>query len=192
MDGGNVRGGTGPPEFTHWIMPQSAFPWSCLFTLTLGLLSCILYPPYRLSWITPQSPKEFSSVQLLSRVRLCNPMDCSTPGLPVHHPLPEFTQTHVHRVGDAIQLPHPLSSPSSSRLQSFPASGSFPVSQFFPLGVQCIGASASASLLPMSIQLISFRIDWLNLLALHGTLNTLLQQHNSIVSVLWCSAFFMV
>ena len=55
---------------------------------------------------------KYSSVQLLSRVRLCNPMDCSTPGLPVHHQLPEFTQTHVHRVGDAIQPSHPLSSPS--------------------------------------------------------------------------------
>ena len=56
---------------------------------------------------------QFSSVQLLSHVRLfCDPMKCSTPGLPVHHQLPEFTQTHVHWVGDAIQLSHPLSSPS--------------------------------------------------------------------------------
>ena len=54
------------------------------------------------------------SVQLLSRVWLCNPMNCSMPGLPVHHQLPEFTQTHVHRVSDAIQLSHPLSSPSPS------------------------------------------------------------------------------
>ena len=54
----------------------------------------------------------FSSVQSLSRVRLFDPMDCSTPGLPVHHQLPEFTHTHVHRVGDAIQPSHPLSSPS--------------------------------------------------------------------------------
>ena len=54
----------------------------------------------------------FSSVQSLSRVQLCDPMNCSTPGLPVHHQLPEFTQTHVHQVGDAIQPSHPLSSPS--------------------------------------------------------------------------------
>ena len=54
----------------------------------------------------------FSSVQLLSCVQLCDPMHCSTPGLPVHHQLPESTQTHVHCVGDAIQLSHPLSSPS--------------------------------------------------------------------------------
>ena len=53
-----------------------------------------------------------NSVYLLSRVQLCNPMNCSTPGLPVHHQLPEFTKTHVHRVSDAIQPSHPLSSPS--------------------------------------------------------------------------------
>ena len=53
-----------------------------------------------------------SSVQSLSRVRLCDPMNCSMPGLPVHHQLPEFTQTHAHRVGDAIQPSHPLSSSS--------------------------------------------------------------------------------
>ena len=81
-------------------------------------------------------------------------MDCSMPAFPVHHQLPELAQTHVHRVGDAIQPPHPLSSPFSSCLQSFPASGSFPVSQFFTSGGQIIGASASASVLPMNIQ------DW--------------------------------
>ena len=55
---------------------------------------------------------QFSSVQSLSRVQLCNPIDCSTPGLPVHHQLPKLAQTHVHQVGDAIQPSHPLSSPS--------------------------------------------------------------------------------
>ena len=62
----------------------------------------------------------FSSVQFSSVAQLCptlcNPMNCSTPGLPVHHQLPEFTQTHVHRVGDAIQPSHPLSSPSPPAL----------------------------------------------------------------------------
>ena len=66
---------------------------------------------------------QFSSVQSLSRVRLCDPMNCSTPGLPVHHQLPEFTQTHVHQVCDAIQPSHPLSSsfppaPNPSQHQS--------------------------------------------------------------------------
>ena len=99
----------------------------------------------------------FSSVQFSSVAQscltLCDPVDCSMPGLPVHHQLPEFTQTHVHWVGDAIQPSHPLI-PFSSCLQSFPASGSFPISQFFPLGAQSIGVSASTSVLPMNIQ------DW--------------------------------
>ena len=73
---------------------------------------------------------QFSSVAQ-SCVTLCDPMNCSTPGLPVHRQLPEFTQTHGHRVSDAIQPSHPLWSPSFSCLQSFPASGSFPMSQLF-------------------------------------------------------------
>ena len=68
---------------------------------------------------------DIHSVQSLSRVWPCNLMDCSMPSLPVHHQLPEFTQTHVHWVGDAIQPSQPLSSPSPPCLQSFPASGSF-------------------------------------------------------------------
>ena len=96
----------------------------------------------------------FSSVSQ-SCPTLCNPMDCSTPGLPVHHQLPEFTQTHVHWVGDAIQLSHPLSSPSPPAFNLSPASGSFLMSQFFTSGGQSIGASASASVLTVNIQ------DWL-------------------------------
>ena len=119
-------------------------------------------------------------------------MDCSTPGLPVHHQLPEFTQTYVHWVGDAIQSSHPLSSPSS-RLQSFSTSGSFPVSQFFTSGSQSIGVSASPSVLPVNIQdWFSFRIDWFELLAIQGILKNLLQHHSSKASVLWHSVFFIV
>ena len=98
----------------------------------------------------------FGSVQSLSRVRLCDPMDCSTPGLPVHHQLPEFTQTHVHRVGGHQMVGDPTISssviPFSSHPQSFPASGSFPMSQFFASGGQSTGVSASASVLSMNIQ----------------------------------------
>ena len=93
----------------------------------------------------------FSSVAQ-SCPTLCDPMDCSTPGFPVHHQIPEHTQTHVHRVGDTIQPSHPLLSPFSSCLQPFPASESFPMSCFFASGVQSIGVSASASVLPMNIQ----------------------------------------
>ena len=93
---------------------------------------------------------QFSSVAH-SCPTLCNPMDCSTPGFPVHHQLPESTQTHVHWVGDAIQPC--LLSPSLPAFNS-PASGSFPVSQFFTSSGQGIGVSASASVLPMNSQ------DW--------------------------------
>ena len=88
------------------------------------------------------------------------PMNHSTPGLPVHYQLLEYTQTHVHWVSDAIQPSHPLSSPSlpalpfSSCPQSFPASGSFQMSQFFASGGQNIGVLASVSVLPMNTQ------DW--------------------------------
>ena len=76
--------------------------------------------------------------------------------------------------------------------QSFPTSGSFPVSQLFSLGGQHIGVSAATSVLPMNIQLISFRMDWLDLLAVQGTLKNLLQHHSWKASILWCSAFFIV
>ena len=93
-----------------------------------------------------------------SCLTICDPMDCSMQDLPVHHQLPGLTQTHVLRLGDAIQPSHPLaSSPFSSCLQSSPASGSFPTSQFFASGVHSIGVSTSPSVLPMNIQ------DWLPL-----------------------------
>ena len=94
----------------------------------------------------------FSSVAQ-SHPTLCDPMNRSTPGLPVHHQLPEFTQTHVHWVSDAIQPSHSVV-PFSSCPQSFPASGSFPMSQLFAWGGQSIVVSASASVLPVNTQ------DW--------------------------------
>ena len=81
---------------------------------------------------------------------ICNHVDCSTPVFPVHHQLPELAQTHVHRIGDAIEPSSAI--PFSSYLQSFLASGSFPVSQLFTWGSQSIGVSASASVLPMNTQ----------------------------------------
>ena len=96
------------------------------------------------------------SAQFSSVAQLCltpyDPMDCSMPGFPVHHQLPEFTQTHVHRVGDADGSISSSVVPSSFCPQSFPASGSFQISQFFASGGQSIGVSVSASVLPMNIQ----------------------------------------
>ena len=85
---------------------------------------------------------------------ICHPMDCSTPGFPVLYHLPKFGQTNVHWVTDAIQTTSSSVIPFSSCLQSFPASGSFQMSQLFPSGGQSIGALASSSVLPMNIQ------DW--------------------------------
>ena len=109
-----------------------------------------------ISWL-----QSFSSVQFSRSVcwLFCHLMDCSMPGFPVLH-LTEFAQTHVHWVGDAIQPSHPLLPPSPP----FPAWGSFPVSQLFASGGQSIGASTSASVLPMSIQ------DWF-LLRLTGLIS---------------------
>ena len=95
---------------------------------------------------------QFSSATQ-SSLMLCDPMDYSTPGLPVQHQRLEFTQTHVHWVHDAIQLSYSVL-PFSSCLQSFSASGSFQMSQLFASGGQSIEVSCSTSVLPMNIK------DW--------------------------------
>ena len=97
----------------------------------------------------------FSSVQSLSCVQLCDPMNCSTPDLAVHHKLPEFTQTHVHRVADAIQPSHPLSSPSPPAPHPSQHQGLFQwVNSLHEVAKVLDGVSASASALPMNTQ------DW--------------------------------
>ena len=99
---------------------------------------------------------QFNSVQFSSVAQscptLCDPMNHSTPGLPVHHQLLEFAQTHAHRVSDAIQPSHLSVVPFSSCPQSLPASGSFPMSQLFAWSGQSIGVSASTSVPPMNTQ----------------------------------------
>ena len=106
-----------------------------------------------------------SSVQSLSHVRLCDPMNRSTRGFPVHHQLPEFTQTHVHQVSDAIQPSHPLSSPSP------PAPNPsqhrvFPMSQLFAWGGQSTGVSALASFLPKNTQ--DWSLEWTGWISLQS------------------------
>ena len=96
---------------------------------------------------------QFSSVAQ-SCPTLCDSMDCSTSGLPVHHQLLEPSHTHIHHVNDAIQPYHPLSSPSPPAFNLSQHQGFFLMSQLFTSGGQSIGASASASVLPMNIQ------DW--------------------------------
>ena len=133
---------------------------------------------------------QFSSVQSLSCLTLCNPMDCSTPGLPVHHQLPESTQTHVHWVSDAIQPSHPLSSPSPalnlSQHQDF-----FQWVSSLHQVAKVLGVSASASVLPMNIQdwfplgltgLISLLSKWLS----RVFSNTTVQKHQFFGAQLYC------
>ena len=140
-------------------------PWNRRCFPLKGLCKC---PESQLDLLGPDSV-QFSSVSLVAQscLTLCGPMDCSMPGFPVYHQLPEFTQTQVCWVKlDGISHPTISSSviPFSSCLQSFLVSRSFPVSQFFPSGGQSIGLTASASVLPMNIQG-WFSIDWLNRLA---------------------------
>ena len=119
-------------------------------------------------------------------------MNLSAPGLPVHHQLPEFTQTHVHRVGDAIQPSYPLSSPSPPAPIP-PSIRVFSNESTLPMRWPKYW-SFSFGISPSNEQpgLISFRMDWLDLLAVQGTLKSLLQHHSSKASILRCSSFFTV
>ena len=141
--------------------------------------------------LNAMNPPQFSSVAQ-SCPTLCDPMNRSTPGLHVHHQLLEFTQTHVHRVSDAIQPSHPLSSllllppvPPSIRVFSNESTLHIRWPKYW---------SFSFSIIPSKEHpgLISFRMDWLDLLAVQGTLRSLLQNHSSQASILWRSAFFIV
>ena len=123
---------------------------------------------------------------------LCDPMNCSTPGLPVHHQLPKFTQTHVHLVGDAIQPSHPLSSllllpltPPSIKVFSNESTFCMRWPKYWSFSFSIIPSKEIPGL-------ISFRMGWLDLLAVPGTLKSLIQHHSSKASILRCSAFFTV
>ena len=105
---------------------------------------------------------------------LCNPMDCSTPGFTVHHQLPELAQTQVHRVCDAIQPSHPLSSPSPPAFNLSQPQGLFPVSVLHIRWPKYWSFSFSISPSNEYSGLISFKIDWFGLLAVLGTLTSLL------------------
>ena len=134
---------------------------------------------------------QFSSVAQ-SCPTLCNPMNCSTPSLPVHHHLLKITQTHIHQVRDSIQPSHPLLPlfllpliPPSIRVFSNESTLRMRWPKYW---------SFSFSIIPSKEHpgLISFRMDWMDLLAVHGTHKSLLQHHSSKVSILWHSAFFTV
>ena len=134
---------------------------------------------------------QFSSVTQ-SWPTLCTPMDCSMPGIPVHHQLPEFTQTHAHWVGDAIQPSHPLLSPSPptfnlSQHRVFSNESALHIRwpKYWSFSFNISSSNEYSGLIP-------FVNDWLDLLAVQGTLKSLLQHHSSKASILRCSAFFIV
>ena len=119
-------------------------------------------------------------------------MNCSTPGLPVYHKLPEFTQTHVYRVSAAIQTSHLLASlspptPIPPSIRVFPNESTLRMRwpKYWSFSFSIIPSKEHPGLL-------SFRMDWLDLLTVQGTLKSLLQCHSSKASILWRSAFFTV
>ena len=161
------------------------------------LLHLFNLPPSWLKTLVKNTSKKpdrfFSSVSSVTQScpTLCNPMDCSMPDFPIHHKLPEFAQTHAHWVGDAIQ-------PSILCCPLLPPSIFASISVFFNESALCIRWpkywSFSFSISPFNEYsgLISFRMDWLDLLVVQGILKSLLQHHNSKASILQCSAFFIV
>ena len=137
------------------------------------------------------SSVQFSSV-LQSCPTLCDPMNCSTSCLPVHHQVPESTQTHVHWVGDAIQSSHPLLPPSPPALNLSQHKGLLKWVSSRIRWPKYWSFSFNISPSNEHPGLISFRMDWWDLLAVQGTLKSLLQHHSSKTSILWRSAFFIV
>ena len=164
-------------------------PGSHLHELQRGrhrsLICLKLFAPSKEKSAMIQSPSvQFSSIAQLCPT-LCHPMNCSTPGLPVHHQLLKFTQTHIHRVGDAIQPSHPLSSPSPPAPPIPPSIRVF--SNESTLCMRWLNYwSFSFSIIPSREipGLISFIMDSLDLLAVQGTLKSLLQHHSSKASIL--------
>ena len=151
--------------------------WSFVICIYMHVYTCMYMSSF-----------QFSSV-MQSCQTLCDPITCSTPGLPVHHQFPEFTQTHVHWVGDAIQPSHPLPSPSPpvpnpSVIRVFPSE-----SNLHMRWPKYWSFSFSIILSKEHLGLISFRMDWLDLLVVQGTLKSLLQHHSSKASILRHSAF---
>ena len=136
------------------------------------------------------SSVQFSSVSQ-SCPTVCHPMNHSMPGLPVHHQLPEFTQTHVHWVRDAIQPSHPLSSPSPS-VPNPSHQSLFHESRLLMRWPKYWSFSFSISPSNEHPGLVSFRMDLLDLLAVQGTLQSLLQHHSSKASILRHLVFFTV
>ena len=169
---------------------QSVIP-SIRLSSAVPFSSCLQSFPHQslFQWVGSSHQVQFSSVGQ-SCPTLGNSMNCNTPGLPVHHQLPESTQMHVHRVGDAIQPSHPLSSPSAPALnfsqhQVFSNESALRIRwpQYWSFSISPSNEHSG---------LISFGMDWLDLLVVQETFKSLLQHHSLKASILQCSAFLMV
>ena len=162
-----------------------------LFIFQKPALPTGLVPAAKLPWV--QVPAEALSGSLCrcsvaqSCLTLCDPMDRSTPGLSVHHQLPEFIQTHVRWVGDAIQPSHHLPALFPFAFSFFPSIRVFSTESALHIGWPKYW-SFSFSISPSKeySALISFRMDWFDLLAVQGTLKSLPQHHSSKSSLLQC------
>ena len=181
-----------------WRIPMERGAWS---TPVYGVAeSAMTERPsttqYRLKTGLPRGCRWWSSAQFSSvsqsHLTLCDPADCSTPGLPVHPQLLGLAQTQVHWVSDAVQPSHPLSSPSPPSFNLSQQQGLFKWVNSSHQMPKYWSFSFSISLSSEHPELISFRMDWLDLLAVQGTLKSLLQHHSSKASILQCSAFFIV
>ena len=134
---------------------------------------------------------QFSSVTQ-SCPTLCDPMNHSMPGFPVHHQFPEFTQTYVHRVSDAIQASHPLSSPSPPASNPSQHQGLFQWVNSSHEVAEVLEFQPQHQSFQWTPRTDLFRMDWLDLLAVQGTLKSLLQHHSSKALILQLSALFTV
>ena len=160
-------------------------------SLSLGSLSCPIGLYFCFSASTTLRTDTLYLVFFMSVTQLCltlcDSIDCSTPGLPVHHQLPELAQTHVHRVGDAIQPSHSLFSPSPPAFNLSQHQGLFQwvISSHHQLSFSISSSNECSGL-------ISFSIDWFDLLSVQGTLKSICQYHSSKAKILQHSVFFMV
>ena len=194
---GSSACGTLQARVLEWNLPDLGVksPSSVLAIEFCFLFLLPLAPPEKPNWNKTRTPGSFQFISVAqSCLTLCDPMDCSTPRPPCPSPTPgvysnsRLLNWWCHATISSSVVPF------SSCPQSFPASGSFQMSQFFTSGGQSIGVLASTSVLPMNSPkgLISFRMDWLDHLGVKGILKSLLQHHSSKASILQLSAFFIV
>ena len=169
------------PKYIFYLSLWS--PCSRIYKGSCCILYQVLIPLFTFETLRVWPHSSSSSVAQLCPT-LCNPKNHSMPGFPVHHQLPESTQTYVHWVGDAIQPSHPLSSPSPSAL-NLSQHHSLQMSQLFASGGQSIGVLASISVLLMNTQDWSFLgwTGWISLQSVQGTRKSLLQHQSSKASI---------